>query len=272
MAAGAVAFDILNGTGRAGKTGSPGEQTCVQCHTGTALNGGPGSIAISSTPSLAFGYIAGSTYTVDVTVSESTPTNNALFGFGFEALFASGADAGTLTITNPTTTKTMTFTVTPNVRTNVVHTGTGNTGPNSQIFSFNWTAPATGSGTVTFYTTGNAADDSANTSGDFIYRDTLVVPEGFVGMAENAQRQNNLSVFPNPVSGNVNVSFVLQETSSVSLDLVALNGKKVANLISGTEKKGENRKTFNISSYPKSVYFLQLRDENLLSVKKLIII
>ncbi|MBI4930623.1 MAG: T9SS type A sorting domain-containing protein [Bacteroidetes bacterium] len=272
IAIGAMSFDILSSGGKAGKTGSPGENTCITgCHTGTALNGGPGSVSIATTPSLTNGYIAGSTYTVDVTVAESVAPNNALFGFDFEALIASGANGGTLAITNATLTQILTKTVNANVRNNVVHTGNGNVGPNTQTFSFNWTAPATGLGCVTFYTTGLAADNSGGTSGDHVYRDTLVVCEGFVGIAEGSASNFNFSVSPNPASDYVNVHFTLKEASSVTVDLMDINGNKVASLISANGMKGDINKTFNVSSYSKGVYFLKIKDENSSSLRKIII-
>lgn len=177
-AIGTISWDILSSNGKAGATGSPGENDCsTSCHTGTTVNAGPGSITISSSPSLSSGYTPATTYAVSVTVAESLAPNNNLFGFGFEALLASGVNGGSLVITNPTLTTLKTTTVGGNVRNNVVHTGTGNTGPNSQTFTFNWTSPASGSGTVTFYTAGIAANNNGNKSGDHVYKTSLAVPE-----------------------------------------------------------------------------------------------
>lgn len=38
----------MSDNGKAGYTGSPGEQTCTNCHSDFALNSGGGSIAIGS--------------------------------------------------------------------------------------------------------------------------------------------------------------------------------------------------------------------------------
>src|SRR4029450_10014688 len=41
---------------------------------------------------------------------------------------------------------------------------------NGASWTFNWTAPATDVGPVTFYAAGNHANNDGNTSGDYIYR------------------------------------------------------------------------------------------------------
>src|SRR4029079_17212748 len=45
---------------------------------------------------------------------------------------------------------------------------------NSASWTFNWTAPPTDIGPVTFYAAGNQANNDGNTSGDYIYK-TFVV-------------------------------------------------------------------------------------------------
>src|SRR5262249_35106842 len=45
------------------------------------------------------------------------------------------------------------------------------------VWSFNWTAPPAGSGTVTFWVSGNAANNDQNNTGDFIYNTPAASPE-----------------------------------------------------------------------------------------------
>ena len=155
-------------------------------------------------------------------------------------------------------------------RTDVVHTGTGNATADSHTFSFVWTAPTTGTSTVTFYASGNAADGDGSTSGDYIYTTSLPI-SNVTSVEENVEANFNLSVFPNPVSDNVSVKFTLMETSDITVDLMDINGNKIANIISENGMKGDINKTFNVSSYSKGVYFLQVKNEKASSIKKLII-
>lgn len=68
---GAVAYGFSSGP-PAGRTGAPGEGTCVQCHLGT-LNSGPGRITISGVPET---YEANKEITLTVRVGHSDRDTN----------------------------------------------------------------------------------------------------------------------------------------------------------------------------------------------------
>jgi hypothetical protein len=147
------------------KSGSPGDggQTCTSCHAGTAtsVNGWiTSNIPVS-------GYVPGTTYAITVT---GTHTGVVLFGFEATAENAAGAKVGTFTITNSTQTKLI------NSNQAVTHkqAGTTPTG-SSKTWSFNWTAPSPGVGTVTFYSALLAANGNGGTSGDVVYKTNLAV-------------------------------------------------------------------------------------------------
>ena len=132
---GTTAF-ILNNGGIANRTGSPGETTCVACHSGGA---GTTIISISATPSFSANqFVIGQTYTVSCTVSNSAFTK---FGFDAEILDVSNVNAGNITaglsgvqIINAT-------------RRNVTQT-TPKTGSGSAVFEFVWVAPLSGNATI----------------------------------------------------------------------------------------------------------------------------
>jgi hypothetical protein len=163
-------FGVQNDNGKAGSTGSPGEDNCTDCHGGTAVNSAGGSISITSPDMVNWEYTPGQTYTINVTIAES---GISLFGFGFEALLASGANAGTLNAGTGSTIKTAM--IGGNNRRNVVHQQDSGTGNGSHTWTFSWQAPATDQGDVTFYCSGNAANGNGTTSGDHIYTFSQVV-------------------------------------------------------------------------------------------------
>ena len=70
-------------------TGAPGESTCTACHSGTAVNGGAGSVKITL-PGAAT-YIPGVTQRITVPVSDPTQRR---WGFGFTARPASNLTGG----------------------------------------------------------------------------------------------------------------------------------------------------------------------------------
>ncbi|MBL7923695.1 MAG: T9SS type A sorting domain-containing protein [Bacteroidia bacterium] len=165
---------ILSDNGKAGKTGSPGELTCIDCHSDFTPNTAGGSISISNTGMTNWQYSPGQTYTITVTVAR---TGSSLFGLGVECLTAANANAGIFTITNTASTQLKTATVNGVIRTNVVHQLNGGAAANTKSFSFNWTAPVAGTGTVKFYYAGIAANNNGNEAGDYVYNGSQNVTE-----------------------------------------------------------------------------------------------
>ena len=165
----------MNEDGKAGRTGAPGELTCITCHNSFALNSGGGSISIQCMEMPTFQYTPGQTYMMSVTVAR---TGNSLFGVDIEALTSSNDNAGVLAITNSASTTIKNITISGIIRRNITHTLNGGaSSPNSKAFNFSWTAPASGTGNVTFYFTGAACNSSTSTSGDYIYSGSQIFTE-----------------------------------------------------------------------------------------------
>lgn len=191
--------------GKAGKTNSPGETTCTSCHSGT-INTGGGSVTITSPNLTGWEYAPGQTYTINVTVAQATI---GLFALDFEALLPSGANAGTLVITNSTETQIKTVTVSGNVRNNVVQKLDGGLTTDSHTFTFNWTAPVSGTGSITFYVAGLACDADGGTSGDETYTSSQVVTELAV-LAPVA----NFTGSPTTICQGGSIAFIDQSTNT----------------------------------------------------------
>ncbi len=135
---------------------------CSQCHIGNAVNGGDGSLVISGVPAE---YTPGTTYTLTVTLQDP---GQARWGFELVALDQLDANAGSLAAGGPDTQ------VSTDIlgRQFVKHTSSGThagtlDGPVS--WTFDWKSPPAGTGTVSFFCAGNAADNDLSPSGDFIY-------------------------------------------------------------------------------------------------------
>lgn len=267
-----MSFGILSDNGIAGKTGSPGETgACNQsgCHTGNPLNDAAGSMSISAPTLTGFQYTLGQTYSISLTVSR---TGVNLFGFAFEALSSTGANAGTLNITDAVTTTAKSLTVLGNSRKSMVHKLNGGATANTHTFTFSWTAPATNIGNVTFYYAGNAANGNTLTSGDFIYTGSQVVTPAPVGIHENPESNFNLSVFPNPTSESATISYSLDEQSTVEAKLISITGKVVASFFSEEQIQGTHEQKLSLDpSISKGIYLVALNVNGKESLKKLII-
>jgi len=170
-----------------GHSGVPGESTCnqVQCHVGTALNGGGGSVKVTFPNGTT--YVPGVKQHLVVTVAD---TAQRAWGFQLAARLSSNTKtmAGTFTSTDRFTavvcgtSPTDTFgtyldfpnaQVCPSARpyTYIEHTLAGATRivPGSETYEFDWTPPATNVGNVVIYVAGNAANGNGNENGDHIY-------------------------------------------------------------------------------------------------------
>jgi hypothetical protein len=147
----------------AGRTGAPGESTCTSCH---AQNAGSGTFNIIAPTS----YTPGQTYQIQVQNSTTNMTRR-VWGFQLTSL-ASGVMAGTLANTTSTT-----RTRTGNGKTYIEQNSAG-AFPNQtggSTWTFDWTAPATNVGNVTFYAAGLQGDNDSSEDGDQTYTTNVVI-------------------------------------------------------------------------------------------------
>lgn len=149
-----------------GYTGAPGEEpeACAECHV--PPDAGTGHISITAPQT----YIPGQTYQITVTHSNPDPTR-LRWGFEFTALDTSDEKAGDLQNTDGLT-QILNDAGPASARQYIEHTAAG-TFIGQQFgasWTFNWTAPPTDIGVVTFYTAGNQANNDGNTSGDYVYK------------------------------------------------------------------------------------------------------
>ena len=181
--------------GVAGYNNAPTQTNCAtSCHGTNPLNSAGGSITITDNIP-ATGYVPGTTYSINVTVAR---TGISKFGFGFEAVNSSNGNAGTLLVTNSALTKTLSGT-----RVNMTHLNNSGIGSGVKSFTFNWVAPAATNSTVTFYSSGNAANGNNSVSGDFIYTTTRTVS-------------------PHPVvTGSISGSPFCANTTSIAIPFIA---------------------------------------------------
>ena len=137
-------------------TGAPSEGNCTNCHNGSAVTSGTSWDAINISGLPANGYTPGSVYTLTVNGSSAATAKNGML----------------LTVLNSSNSFTGTFTagtgnsVLVSTRNYIGHTSSGTA---NSSFSFTWTAPSTGVGTVTFYLSWLATNSNGGTSGDMTY-------------------------------------------------------------------------------------------------------
>jgi hypothetical protein len=266
-----LSFDVMDNTGQAGRTGSPGESTCnITCHTGNVLNDGTGSITISSTDLTNWEYMPGDTYNIDVTVSR---VGNSLFGIGVECLTSASTpqNAGSWVITNTAETQVKTATIMSVARRNVVHRQNGGIGTDTKTFSFKWVAPATNVGVVTFYAAGNAANNNNHSSGDHIYTTTQAIsPAAGAGFAEHEAL--NFSFYPNPAHDRLTLTHSTAAGESISVQLITLDGREAATLHQGKGDGHEHDLSLLLpQDLPAGVYIVRMIAGETVSARRVII-
>ena len=81
----------------------------------------------------------------------------------------------------------------------------------------------------------------------------------------------SLSVFPNPASSVVNVSFVGPLNEKISLDIYDLNGRKINSIIDNEISNGEFYNiTLDVSTYPLGTYLVVMTSNTANKVSKFI--
>ncbi|MCC7466128.1 MAG: T9SS type A sorting domain-containing protein, partial [Saprospiraceae bacterium] len=174
-------------------------KTCQSCH-----NLGPiqATVAISVLDSANVAvtqYRPGNKYKARVTINA---TGQGLNGYGFQMIALRDSDNSDLdgfSDVNPNNYKIASI---PGGRTYAEH---NNISP-TNTFDVTWTAPATGTGSVTFYAAGNGVNSNGNTSGDGAGSSTLKLTEFSSATADPQALPGDWTVSPNPVTDLLQLS------------------------------------------------------------------
>src|ERR1051326_4928284 len=157
-------------------SGAPGDQTCAisGCHLGTALNGGGGSVQLTSSNGTA--YTPGQTQTFTITVTDSKAK---VYGFQMSARVDSNGSAGQAGDFTPGAQQIVICDDNTLKGANGCPANTGvqfieHSNPfRTNTISVQWMAPVTNVGTVTVFVAANAANGDGTSNGDHIYTTKL---------------------------------------------------------------------------------------------------
>ncbi len=213
------------------------------CHTGSLTPGLTLALELDSAGSATTHYKGGMTYTVKITGTNTTATTLPVFGFQVTCI------KGTTSVTTPVNAGTFVSTglpgnlqYTPAMATffacNLLEhkfpipatTGGGATG-STYVQSFQWTAPAAGTGTVSFWGIMNAAiGDTAHSSSSDISNSTKInITEwpSTTAIAAELLRSISLSAFPNPMINTLNLKLDNTLPGSYSVQVFDITGRMV---------------------------------------------
>ena len=233
-------------------SGSPIDgQTCANsnCHSGPAsVRSG---MITSTVPTS--GYIPGTVYTFTVSITQAGINK---FGFAISPQNAAGNVVGTLALTNTSETQMKSS------GNYVTHRTAGNSGENTKSWSFNWTAPSVGSGSIPFYASVMAANNNTDEHGDLTFTDVLTVQEDITTHIPETSSDINFSVFPNPVEGNsIQVSFNANASSTSRIRIMSLDGTLVNEINHNATSNVTQQAALSLENLAKGVYFVEIQNE-----------
>ena len=208
----------FSSAGPAGKTGAPGEGNCTNCHAGSTQDGSSVNLlTVEDGATPVTSYIPGTTYSVSLVLNDQ----NIKEGFSATVLDGTNTMAGSFPGSGLTGTSVSTF----NARDYATHTNASNTNSNVE-WVWDWTAPASDVGTVTFYVASNIANGNGTSSGDVIYlsqHDISADPS-----AELAENEiTNTTIGYNSSKNTVVIDYECSNIDDVYINIVDLNGRSV---------------------------------------------
>jgi hypothetical protein len=279
----AIAFTLIVTSGVNGiesngapiaSTNAPGELTCNRspCHTGSALNSGSGILTLNIA-NASGQYTPGATYDITVTMAQAD-----ILRFGFQTLALFDADS----------TNAGTFTVTDGFRTQVLsginqyegrqymtykYPGTEPFAAGTGQWSFQWTAPATAAGAVTFYTAAAAANNDGTDAGDLIYTQQLTLqPSASLAIGDEQHDGIIHRVFPNPASETVHLSYEVKHPGTTTVRLSDVLSRTSEVVLVRNDAPGTHQLTIELGQkYPAGLYFLTVSNGTSSDVRRFII-
>ena len=234
------------------KTGSPGDDfaNCTACHSGSPTD--VSGWITTDIPEL--GYEVGETYTITAT---GTHSGVGRFGFELTAEDDNKNKVGQFIISADGQTQL------PNGGASITHTSLGITPEgDSKTWTFQWTAPSTDVGIITFYAAFNAANNNSGSSGDVIYLSSLSVDESTVGIEKSLEKMD-FTLSPNPSYGQFSVSHGL---TFINIKIFDMNGRSVYE-----EENYISNEIIDLSFLNKGLYMVQVRNEQNTMTKKILL-
>ncbi len=247
-------FWMANADGRAagqnaGNTGAPGDEvlagvprTCQTCHSTSSEVTTTMSLSIENDSGDEVSmYIPGQVYRVRI--SHAAAGSPSEYGFQMVALIDSD-ESDVAGFSNPSANTQIAL---ANSRQYIEQNG-----PSTEsIFEADWTAPAQGSGNVTFYFSGNAVDGNNMNSGDGADTGFTTVEESTTSDLSQTNFQD-LQIFPNPSKGLINISGL--DDADASYEIFNLLGSKL-------RSNASLNQTIDLTTLSNGVYLMRIHSE-----------
>ena len=188
-------------------------------------------------------YIPGDTLEVEVNVNTTTGTP-ARYGFQIVSLDSNNNALNDWTV--PVSNGKI-VAINRTGRTYAEHNGPSTT----SSFTTKWVAPVSGTGPVTFYAGGVAANNNRGTSGDGGNTTSLTLSENLTTNIPESQDLSSTEVFPNPVPTTLHLEFDQTPEDIIDVELFDLNGR----LVMATSMPHQQNFQLQVNKFDRGVYF-----------------
>lgn len=156
----------------------------------------------------------------------------------------------------------------PTNKRSMVHT-TPKIGSSGQAvtFTYNWKAPSGGNATI--YAIANAVNGNNSTSGDFVISPvslnlvaaptpTVNIDSLGVGIKKTSfESVSAISIYPNPANSLSTMSFYLNESRLITIELIDIRGTAIKQLHNQQQEAGSHSLLLNLNGVASGVYFIR---------------
>lgn len=257
-----------------GSTGAPGDKTCSYsgCHVTPFVVSNDTMVNKLIFPNADSTYIPGQTYSITVKVQYPN-----IDKFGFELVALKDADStntGQIIITDAIRTQDLGYVAAIGPRTSVAHKTAGTPAISTGFtqWTFDWTAPATNEGTITFYYATNCTNNNNAASGDRIYLSSFKIkPSANISVQEYIN-ESNVNAYFDPETNKLVLNYYLKTGKQVSVDVDDNSGRRVFSSPVKLKGQGPQKEEIFLSdNVSKGVYFVTVMMDNKKITKKIIV-
>ena len=214
-------FSNSNGPPSGYANNYPSFQNCTVCHSGN-VNSGNGSIQFLGLPSY---YTPGEVYQVEVAVDDAHSR-----GYGFQATSQLGdVSAGLFALNN--------YSNNLEINGNYIQQDSRT---ESWSWVFDWIAPSTDVGEITFSGSRLATGGSISTSGDDVYITQISIPSQPLSIHSrlNSGHFSTKDNYPNPFNPTTTINYEIMKEGFVKLSIYNAYGNLIINLVKEKQSAG----------------------------------
>jgi hypothetical protein len=263
--------------GHPSSTGGPGESTCADattgCHSDAVIKkDSTGLVNTFSFSASDSSYIPGQTYTISISASKTD-----IKKFGFEVVALKNSDngnTGTWKITETTRTHTITGSGSLVTRKYVTHSTDGTPAVSAGLgkWTFNWTAPSSNLGKITFYYATSCTNNNTSNAGEQLFLSSFTIHPSATASIAQVMKGAKFNASYDPSGRKIIVNYNLNSSAEVFIKLVDLQGKQIQNSQRTNRSIGQNIQELPLAyALSKGVYLLNM-EVNGLSISEKILV